>query len=209
VVEKGVTRRDYRYTRAEVVVGSLFAILVAIFIIIATASALYGTPGASGISDAGAFAGALEPVLGAWAGLLFAIGLLGASLLAAAVLPLSTAFAICEVFGFESGVDKTFREAPIFNGIFTGLIILGAVVALILPAPALVSVLVGTQAVNGVILSVVLLFILRLVNNRRLMGRDANGPIFNVIAWASAAVLILLSALLVIAVIFHAGPAAT
>ena len=152
---------------------------------------------------------ALTPVLGAWAGLLFAIGLLGASLLAAAVLPLSTAFAVCEVFGFESGVDKTFREAPIFNGIFTGLIVLGAVVALALPATALVAVLVGTQAINGVILSVVLLFILRLVNNRRLMGRYANGPIFNVIAWASAAVLILLSALLVIAVIFHAGPAAT
>jgi NRAMP (natural resistance-associated macrophage protein)-like metal ion transporter len=209
VVEKGVTRRDYRYTRVEVVVGSLFAILVAIFIIIATASALYGTPGASGISDAAAFAGALTPVLGAWAGLLFAIGLLGASLLAAAVLPLSTAFAICEVFGFESGVDKTFREAPIFNGIFTGLLVLGAVVALALPASALVPVLVSTQAINGVILSVVLLFILRLVNNRRLMGRDANGPIFNVIAWASAAVLIVLSALLVIAVVFHAGPAAT
>ncbi len=209
VAEKGVTRRDYRYTRVEVVVGSLFAILVAIFIIIATASALYGKPGASGIGDAAAFAGALAPVLGAWAGLLFAIGLLGASLLAAAVLPLSTAFAICEVFGFESGVDKTFREAPIFNGIFTGLLVLGAVVALALPAPALVPVLVSTQAINGVILSVVLLFILRLVNNRRLMGRDANGPIFNVIAWASAAVLILLSALLVIAVIFHAGPAAT
>ena len=208
VVEKGVTPRDYHYTRTEVVAGSLFAIMIAMFIIIATAATLYGRPGASAIGDAGTFALALEPVLGQWAGLLFAIGLLGASLLAAAVLPLSTAFAVCEVFGFESGVDKSFAEAPIFNGIFSGLIVLGALVALVVPANALVNVLVGTQAINGVILTVVLLFVLRLVNNRRLMGRYANGPIFNVLAWASAAVLVLLSALLILGSVFSVGPAA-
>src|SRR5579883_3010410 len=190
VVEKGVTPRDYRYTRVEVVAGSLCAIVVALFIIIATAATLYGRPGASGITDAGSFALALEPVLGQWAGLLFAVGLLGASLLAGAVLPLSTAFAVCEVFGFESGVDKSFAEAPVFNGIFTGLIAGGALIALVVPSNALLGVLVGTQAINGVILTVVLLFVLRLVNNRRLMGRYANGPIFNALAWASAAVLV-------------------
>src|SRR5437764_6391311 len=208
VVEKGVMPRDYHYTRVEVVASSLFAILVALFIMVATAATLYGRPGAATISDAGTFALALEPILGAWAGLLFAIGLFGASLLAAAVLPLSTAFAVCEVFGFESGVDKSFGEAPIFNGIFTGLIVLGAVVALALPARALVAVLVDTQAVNGIILIMVLLFILRLVNNRRLMGRHINGPIFNAIARITAAVLTVLTILLLLGTVFHVGPAA-
>jgi Mn2+/Fe2+ NRAMP family transporter len=208
VVEKGVVPRDYHYTRVEVVASSLFAILVALFIMVATAATLYGRPGAAAISDAGTFALALEPILGAWAGLLFAVGLLGASLLAAAVLPLSTAFAVCEVFGFESGVDKSFREAPIFNGIFTGLLVLGAVVALALPAQTLVAVLVGTQAVNGIILIMVLLFILRLVNNRRLMGRHVNGPIFNAIARITAAVLTMLTILLLLGTVFHVGPAA-
>lgn len=209
VVEKGVTPRELRYTRVDVLGGSIFAILVAMFIIIATAATLYGRPGAANLSDAATFAGALEPILGQWAGLLFAIGLLGASLLAAAVLPLSTAFAICEVFGFESGVDKTFGEAPIFNGIFSGLIALAAVVALALPARTLLGVLVGTQAINGIILTMVLLFILRLVNNRRLMGRYTNGLLFNAVAYASAAVLIVLTALLVLGIVFNAGPAAT
>ena len=208
VVEKGVTPGELRYTRVDVLGGSIFAILVAMFIIIATAATLYGRPGAASLSDAATFAGALEPILGQWAGLLFAIGLLGASLLAAAVLPLSTSFAICEVFGFESGVDKTFSEAPIFNGIFTGLIALAAFVALALPARTLLGVLVGTQAINGIILTLVLLFILRLVNNRRLMGRYRNGLLFNAVAYASAAVLIVLTALLVLGIVFNVGPAA-
>ena len=109
----------------------------------------------------------------------------------------------------ESGVDKSFREAPVFNGIFTGLIVLGVVVALALPAQALVAVLVGTQAINGVILIMVLLFILRLVNNRRLMGRHVNGPVFNAIARSTTAALTVLTILLVLGVVFHVGPAAT
>ena len=125
------------------------------------------------------------------------------------MLPLSTAFAVCEVFGFESGVDKSFREAPIFNGIFTGLIVLGVIVALALPAQALVAVLVGTQAINGVILIMVLLFILRLVNNRRVMGRHVNGPVLNAIARSTTAVLTVLTILLVLGTVFHVGPAAT
>jgi NRAMP (natural resistance-associated macrophage protein)-like metal ion transporter len=208
VVEKGVTIRDYRYTRVEVIVGSLFAILIAMFIIIATSATLYGHGDFSNPKDAGVFAVALRGVLGSWAELLFALGLFGASLLAAAVLPLSTAFAICEVFGFESGVDKSFGEAPIFNGLFTGLIAAGALVALVLPSDVLVNVLVGTQAINGVILTVVLLFILRLVNKRQLMGAYTNGPIFNAVAFASAGVLIVLTALLMLGVLFSVGPAA-
>ncbi len=204
VVEEGGTAATYRYTRAAVIGGSLFAILVAMFILIATASSLHGR---TDIADAGQFAVALQPVLGVWAGTLFAVGLFGASLLAAAVLPLSTAFAICEVFGFESGVDKSFGEAPVFNGIFTGLIVLAASVSLVLPSGALLAVLLATQAVNGLILPIVLLFILRLVNNKRLMGAHVNGRLFNLIAWASTATLILLSILLV-AGLFGLGPAA-
>ncbi len=208
VVEKGVTIRDYRYTRVEVIVGSLFAILIAMFIIIATSAALYGHGNYNNVADAGVFATALRGILGSWAELLFALGLFGASLLAAAVLPLSTAFAICEVFGFESGVDKSFGEAPIFNGLFTGLIAGGALVALVLPPDVLVNVLVDTQAINGVILTVVLLFILRLVNNRRLMGDYTNGPVFNAVAFASVGVLVVLTALLIPGALFNIGPAA-
>ena len=208
VVEQGATMSTYRQTRDSVVIGSLFAILVAVFIIVATAAALYGKVDPTNLTDAGAYAGALEPVLGSWAKILFAIGLFGASLLAAAVLPLSTAFAVCEVFGFESGVDKTFQEAPVFNGIFTGLIALAVLVSLAVPARLLVPVLVQLQAINGIVLTMVLVFVLRLVNNRRLMGRHTNGPLFNAIAWASTAVLAVLSALYIPGILFHIGPAA-
>ena len=195
--EKGVRPRDYHYTRVEVVASSVLAILIAMFITIATAAALFGKPGAAAFTNAGAFATALHGVLGPWAETLFAVGLFGASLLAAAVLPLSTAFAVCEVFGFESGVDKSFAAAPVFNGIFTGLIALAAAVAVVVPAGAIVPVLIRLQVINGVVLALELLFVLRLVNNRSLMGRYTNGAAFNAIAWASTGVLVLLSALLI------------
>jgi NRAMP (natural resistance-associated macrophage protein)-like metal ion transporter len=208
VVEQGATMSTYRQTRDSVIIGSLFAILVAMFIIIATAAALYGKAGVTNLNDAAAFAQALGPVLGSWAKILFAVGLFGASLLAAAVLPLSTAFAVCEVFGFESGVDKSFQEAPVFNGIFTGLIVLSVFVSLSIPARLLVPVLVQLQAINGVVLTLVVLFVLRLVNNRRLMGRYTNGPIYNAVAWISAAILVVLSVLYIPGILFHIGPAA-
>jgi Mn2+/Fe2+ NRAMP family transporter len=197
VVDEGATPATYPYTRASVVAGSVFAILIAMFIAIATAAALFGKPGAAAFTNAGTFAAALRGVLGPWAETLFAVGLFGASLLAAAVLPLSTAFAVCEVFGFESGVDKSFAAAPVFNGIFTGLIALSAAVAVIVPAHAIVAVLIRLQVINGVVLALELVFVLRLVNNRRLMGRYTNGIAFNAIAWATTGVLILLSALLI------------
>jgi len=208
VVEEGATPASYRYTRASVYVGSIFAIVIAMFIIIATAATLYGSPAVSANSGADQFAVALRPVLGAWAETLFAIGLFGASLLAAAVLPLSTAFAVCETFGFESGVDKSFQEAPVFNGLFTGLIVVGALVALAVPTQSLVPVLINLQAVNGIVLTMVVLFVVRLVNKKRLMGRYTNGPIYNIIAYASAALLALLSALYLLGLFLHVGPAA-
>ena len=147
---------------------------------------------------------ALRAFAGQYASLLFGIGLFGASLLAAAVLPLSTAYGICEAFGFERGVSRSFREAPVFQSIFTGLIILGVLVTLIPGLPDhLVQVLLILQDVNAAMSPILLTFIVLLVNNRRLMGRHVNGPIRNVIAWGTVAVITVLVVLLLVSSIFH------
>jgi Mn2+/Fe2+ NRAMP family transporter len=149
VVEKGVTPADYRYTRFDVLLGTLFAGIVAAFIIIATAAALF--PLGKQVETSTDAARALEPVAGAYAGLLFGLGLLGASLLAAGVLPLATTYMMSEALGFERGVSHSWDEAPIFMGLFTGLVILGAALALI-PGLPLIQVLVGVYVLNGLLL---------------------------------------------------------
>jgi Mn2+/Fe2+ NRAMP family transporter len=199
VAEKGASLRDYTYTRAGVISGSLFAILVAAFIIIATGTALCNAHGLcpsgnANISQPQDFARALRPVVGVGAEALFAIGLFGASMLAAGVLPLSTAFAVCETFGLESGTEKSFTQAPIFNSIFTGMIILSTLIAII-PNLPIVPVLLQLQVLNEVMLPVLLIFIVRLVNNSGLMGRYQNGPIYNAVAYGTVALLTLLSVL--------------
>jgi Mn2+/Fe2+ NRAMP family transporter len=206
VVDDGITPRDYPLTRAGVVSGSIFAILVACFIIIATGATLYGTPGAANINDAGQFAVALEPFLHEYALPLFGAGLFGASLLAAAVLPLSTAYAVCEMFGFESGLSRKFDDAPVFYGLLTALIAIGVLIAS-LPRLPLVDVLLKLQALNGVVLALLLVFIVRLVNMREIMGKYVNGRVYNVLAYATAVLLILLSVLYIIG-LFGIGPAA-
>jgi Mn2+/Fe2+ NRAMP family transporter len=125
--------------------------------------------------------------------LLFEVGLFGASMLAAAVLPLTTAYAICEAFGFERGVSRSFREAPVFQSLFTGLIIFGAIIALI-PRLSIISLLVNLQVINAMLMPVLVLFILRLVNNRRMMGRHTNGRVYTVLAWATTIILVVLTA---------------
>ena len=195
VVEKGVTPDDYRYTRFDVVIGTLFAGIVAVFIIIATATTLY--PKGIHIKTAADAALALEPVAGQYASLLFGIGLLGASLLAAGVLPLATTYVMSEAIGFERGVSRTWDEAPIFLGLFTGLVILGAVLALI-PGLPLIQVLVGVYVLNGLLLPIELFAIMRLINNRELMKQYVNGPIFNAAAWTVVAVVSLLSFALIL-----------
>ena len=124
---------------------------------------------------------ALAPVAGQYASALFAIGLFGASLLAACVLPLTAAYAVTEAFGFERGIDRTWAEAPVFNGIYTFVIFFGALFVLIPKAP-LITIMVLSQAVNGVLLPFLLIFMMRIVNDRRIMGRYVNGRIYNVIA---------------------------
>ncbi len=199
VVEKGVTIEEYRYTRFDVIMGTIFAGIVAAFIIIATATTLF--PRGITIETAADAALALTPVAGQYAGLLFGLGLFGASLLAAGVLPLATTYMMSEAFGFERGVSRTWREAPIFMGLFTGLTLLGAVLALI-PGLPLFQVLVGVYVLNGLLLPIELFAILRLINNRELMGNHVNRGAYNVIAWGIAGVVSLLSfALIVITVL--------
>ncbi|HEV7506000.1 MAG TPA: Nramp family divalent metal transporter [Thermoanaerobaculia bacterium] len=195
VVEKGVTVEDYRYTRFDVIVGTVFSGAVAVFILIATAATLY--PKGIRVDTAAAAARALEPVAGHYSGVLFALGLLGASLLAAGVLPLATTYMLSEALGFERGVSRSWAEAPIFMGTFTGLIVLGAGIALI-PGLPLIQVLVGVYVLNGLLLPVELFAILRLVNDPEIMGDQVNGKLYNLIAWGIAIVVSLLSLALIV-----------
>jgi Mn2+/Fe2+ NRAMP family transporter len=180
VVERGVGVDELNAERAEVTSGSIFANLVAGFIIIATGSTLY-LHGHHDISTAAQAAKALEPFAGRYAEVLFAIGLLGASLLAAAILPVTAAYVIAETFGFEKGISRRIHEAPVFVSVITALIAIGTIVAVI-PGIPVISLLIGVQVVNGALLPVLLVFIWRLASDRELMGGHRNGPVFNVVA---------------------------
>ena len=183
VVEKGVRPENYRLTRIDVWVGTIFAILIVFFIVISTAATLHVR--GEHVDSAAEAAHALRPLAGPYAESLFAIGLLGASMLAAGVLPLATAYSISEALGFEKGVSSSFREAPIFLGIFTFLVALGALITM-MPGLPLIRVLLVTQVINGVLLPVILFAVLRLVNDRKLMGEHVNGRVYNLAAWATA-----------------------
>lgn len=180
--EKGVTMRDYAYERLDVIFGCIFSNVIAFFIIMSTAATLFGA--GIRIDTAADAARALEPLAGPHARTLFAIGLLGASTLAAGVLPLATAYSITEALGFEKGVSRTFAEAPVFMTIFTGLVVFGAAVSLI-PGLPLIQTLIVVQALNGILLPIILLSILRLVNDREVMGPYVNGNFQNAVAWAT------------------------
>jgi Mn2+/Fe2+ NRAMP family transporter len=202
VVEKGVGRESYKLVRADVWVGTLFAMSIAFFIVISTAATLGSQGGYAGsIETAADAARALVPLAGEYAGLLFAVGLFGASMLAAGVLPLATAYSISEALGFEKGVSRSFREAPIFIGIFTFLIAVGALIAII-PGLPLMRVLVVTQFINGLLLPVMLVAILRLAGDRQLMGEYANGAVYNVLAWLTVLIVSALSLVLVAKTVF-------
>jgi Mn2+/Fe2+ NRAMP family transporter len=205
VAEKGVKMEDYGHERLETYGGTVFAAVVVASIVIATGATVYAASGGQGVplDSATQAAQALRPFLGDAAPALFAVGLLGASLLAAAVVPLSTAYAVCESFGFERGVSHSFREAPIFNGLFTGMIVLGALVALI-PNLPLIGLIIAVQIINGVLLPILLIFILRLVNDHRVMGKYVNSRGQNVIAWGITIVMSALSALLIASIVLPA-----
>lgn len=191
VVEKGVTMRQYRASRWDVIIGCFFAAIVAWFIIVACAATLH-TAGTTQIRDAADAAEALRPLAGEYAYLLFAAGLFNASLFAASILPISTSYAVCEGLGFESGLDKKFHEAPVFYWLYTLIIVVGAGVLLV-PRFPLAHIMVLSQVVNGVVLPFVLIFMLLLVNDKELMGTHVNTRAFNAIAWLTVGVMILLT----------------
>jgi Mn2+/Fe2+ NRAMP family transporter len=196
VVEKGITVRQYRTARWDVILGCLFTDIVAWFIIVACAATLYAT-GHHEIRDAADAAQALRPLAGEYAYLLFAAGLFNASLFAASILPISTAYAVCEGLGFESGLDKKFHEAPVFYWLYTLLIVGGAGV-LLMPSFPLVHVMVLSQVVNGVVLPFVLVFMLLLTNDKELMGEHTNSRGFNIVAWVTVVVMIVLTIAMVV-----------
>jgi Mn2+/Fe2+ NRAMP family transporter len=199
VVDKGISVKDYKFIRLDVFVGSFFTGLVAFFIIVVTAVVLHGN--GILIETAQDAALALEPLVGKYAAILYAFGLFGASMLAAFILPLSTAYAVCEAFGFESGISKSTKDAPIFFGIYTTLIFLGALLVL-LPGISLYSIMMMAQVVNGILLPPILIFMLLIANNKQLMGKYTNSHFFNILAWAQSVILIFLTVILVAAVFF-------
>jgi NRAMP (natural resistance-associated macrophage protein)-like metal ion transporter len=199
VADKGISAGEYLYEQLDIYSGTVFAIIIAGFVLIATGATLF--PAGKMVQTASDAAFALEAFAGQYASLLFGIGLFGASLLAAAVLPLSTSYAICEAFGFERGVSHSFSEAPVFQSIFTGLIILGVLITLI-PGLPIIQVLIVLQDLNAAMLPILLVFIILLVNNRRLMGRHVNGIIFNIISWTTVVVISFLIVLLLLNTVF-------
>jgi len=195
VADKGIRIKEYRYARWDVIIGCIMTDVVAFFIIVACAATLFAhrVP----IETAKDAALALEPLAGRYASLLFAVGLLNASVFSAAVLPLSTAYAVCEGLGWETGVSRTPREAPAFFSIYIGMIVLGAGL-IMLPRAPLLQILFLSQTLNGLLLAPVLIFMLILINDREVMGNHVNSVAFNLVAWGTAAVMIALSGLLLI-----------
>jgi Mn2+/Fe2+ NRAMP family transporter len=202
ISDKGVSIANYPAERTDVIVGSLLTTIIALFIIVSTAATLHVNGIA--IETAEDAARALEPLAGTYARTLFGIGLFGASMLAACVLPLSTAYAVCGAFGWERGVSRSWSEAPIFNGIYTALIAIAAAFVL-LPGLPLIQVIVSTQFLNGLLLPIVLVFVLRLVNDREVMGTYANNRLFNVLSYGTTALLIVLAVALLTFSFVHIG----
>ncbi len=195
VVEKGISAKDYAESRIEVVVGCIAMTVIAFFIIVACAGAIHAVRPRD-ITDATDAALGLKP-FGQYAYLLFCAGLFNASLFAACILPLSTAYTVCEGLGFESGVNRRFREAPVFYWLFTLLIVVGGGVILI-PKFPLVKMILLSQVINGALLPLVLIFMIRLVNKDRLMKKWKNSAFYNVVGWLSVVIMIGLTVALVV-----------
>ncbi len=202
VVEKRITVKEYGYTRVDVLVGSIMTDVVAWFIIVACAATIFAHhQHVETVKDA---AQALFPLAGAYAGALFAFGLINASLFSASVLPLATSYYVCEALGFQSGIDRTFRQAPVFYSLYVALIV-GACAVVLLPGAPLLQILFLSQVANGILLPFILIFMLLLVNRKRLMGAYTNSRTFNAIAWITVVVMIVLTVALVVTQVFHVG----
>jgi NRAMP (natural resistance-associated macrophage protein)-like metal ion transporter len=189
IVEKGIRVKDYAASRLDVIVGSFFTDIVAWFIIVACAATLF-VHGMGAIQVAADAAEAMRPLAGDYAFILFAFGLFNASLFAASILPISTAYTVCEGLGVESGVDKHFKEAPFFYWLYTLLIAGGALTVLLLPDAQLINVAILSQVLNGVLLPVIIILMLMLINRADLMGEHKNSRLWNVIAWSTSLIVI-------------------
>jgi len=198
VVEKNIKVEDYKHCRADVIIGSFIVSIVAFFIIVVCAATLFKA--GIKIETAKDAALSLAPLAGKYCSALFAFGLLNASLFAASILPLSTAYVVCEGMGWEEGVNKKFSEAPQFYGLYSLLIFLGAGVVL-WPGLPLIPIMFISQVVNGVVLPVILIFILILINNKKIMGNYTNKMTFNILAWLVVAILIILTLLLLVSML--------
>jgi len=194
IVDKGLKIRDYKYARVDVIFGSIMVNVVAFFIIMLCAVTLYQN--GIKIETAKDAALALAPLAGQYCSWLFAFGLLNASLFAASILPLSTAYTICEAFGWESSLNHRFTGAPQFYGLYSLMIFLGAGIIL-MPDIPLISIMFYSQVINGILLPFVLIFMLLLINDRQIMGEYTNGPVMNIIAWSTAIALMFLSGAMV------------
>lgn len=190
VVEKGINIKDYKYARLDVIIGGIVVSVVAMFIVISCAATLFKS--GVRIETAKDAALALKPLAGKYCSTLFAFGLLNASVFSAMILPLATAYSVCEGLGWETGVDKRLKEAPQFYFLFTALIVLGAGV-IMFPQINLVAVMLLSQAANAVFLPFVLIFMLLLINDKRLMGQYRNSKFFNIIAWSTVVIVIALT----------------
>jgi Mn2+/Fe2+ NRAMP family transporter len=194
VADKGLGPEELTYERADAILGAVWTNVIALFIVVVTAVTLFGT-GVTLTSGADEAARALAPVAGPLAEGLFAFGLFGASVLAATVMPLTTSYTVCESFGWESGLSRRFSEAPVFMGLYTALIVIGALVVLV-PGMPLGALIILSQNLNGILLPIILVFMLRLVNNPRIMGRYVNPRWLNILAWGLTGLIVLLTAVL-------------
>jgi Mn2+/Fe2+ NRAMP family transporter len=190
IIEKNVTLKDYKLSRLDVIIGSFVVTIVAGFIVLTCAATLFKA--GIRVETAADAAQALAPLAGKYCSALFAFGLINASLFAASILPLSTAFVVCEGMGWETGVNKKFSEAPQFYGLYSVLIFLGAAIILI-PGVPLFPVMYISQVINGLILPVILIFMLILINNKKLMGEYAGKKFYNVLSWATVGILLVLN----------------
>lgn len=199
VIEKGLKMKNYKYTLADIVVGCIVTVVVAFFIMVACASTLH--PNGIEINAAKDAAISLKPLAGNLASQVFAFGLFIASIFSATILPLATAFFVCEAFGFEAGLDKKWDEAREFYFLYTGILVVSAIIILIPNAP-LIPISIWSQVINGILLPVVLLSMMLLINKKKIMGAYINKPATNIIGWSAVVILILLSVALLILPVF-------
>ncbi|HET8570935.1 MAG TPA: Nramp family divalent metal transporter [Candidatus Limnocylindria bacterium] len=194
VADKGLGPEELGFERADAIMGAVWTNVIALFIVVVTAATLFGT-GITLTNGAEEAARALAPIAGDFAQALFAFGLFGASVLAATVMPLTTSYTVCESFGWESGISRRFSEAPVFMGLYTALIVIGALVVLV-PGMPLGALIILSQNLNGILLPIILIFMLRLVNNPRIMGSHVNSRWLNVVAWGLTGLVVVLTLVL-------------